>query len=76
MTEAPSFEFDVISEDDGFWLDKGNDEGEGSLDRFGFGFGVEHGLGAIELVLIDLDMFVSHRGRTFHVPPCGLAACA
>jgi hypothetical protein len=26
--------------------------------------------------LIDLDMFVSHRGRTFHVPPCGLAACA
>jgi hypothetical protein len=24
MTEAPSFEFDVISEDDGFWLELGD----------------------------------------------------
>ena len=62
MTEAPSFEFDVISEDDGFWLDNGNDEGEGSLDRFGFGFSAKHGFGAGELVLIELEMFVAYRG--------------
>jgi len=45
-----------------------NDKGEGSLDRFGFGFGSEDGLGASELVLIELEMFVAHRGIVSHVP--------
>jgi hypothetical protein len=45
-----------------------NDEGEGSLDRFGFGFGAEDGLGASELVLIELEMFVAYRGGVAHVP--------
>jgi hypothetical protein len=45
-----------------------NDKGEGSLDRFGFGFGAEDGLGASELILIELEMFVAYRGGVAHVP--------
>lgn len=45
-----------------------NDEGKGSLDRFGFGFSAEHGFGAGELVLIELEMFVAYRDGVSHGP--------
>jgi hypothetical protein len=44
-----------------------NDKGQGSLDRFGFGFGAEDGLGASELALIELEMFVAYRGAVAHI---------
>jgi len=43
-----------------------NDKGEGSLDRFGFGFGAEDGFGTSELALIELEMFVAYCGCITH----------
>jgi hypothetical protein len=45
-----------------------DDEGKGSLDRFGFGFSAEDGFGSSELVLIELEMFVAYRGWVGHAP--------
>jgi len=45
-----------------------HDKGKGSLDRFGFSFGAEHGFGAREFRLIELEMFVPYRGCVAHDP--------